>query len=129
MKKLIILAGISSLLFQSCSKGKAETTVLIRVNNQTARQLTDVKVFSSSPDGFTGGERSYGNVMAGASSLYQVHHKVFSIPLFEFNMEGVGKFEIHDLRCPVGINYLEPGKYSLLISEENNYPYVRFIRD
>ena len=130
MKKLILLPGLFTLLLISCSKQDLESKVQIRINNQTGRNLTDISVFSqSSSSAPTNVEKKYGSVSSGNTSKYLTHQSVRYYPFYRFNMQGAGEREMIMLRCGMGIGYLEPGKYSLLIEGDYNSPYIRFVKD
>jgi hypothetical protein len=44
-------------------------------------------------------------------------------------MQGAGAMEMIILRCGMGIGYLQPGKYSLLIEGDYTSPFIRFVKD
>jgi hypothetical protein len=129
MKKLVILIVCLSLVVLSCTKERMEGDILIRVNNQSGKELSDVSVFSLIPGEPGKLERRYGTVMPASISRYQPHKEVASLPLFRFIMQDAGLFEIQNIRCGMGLTYLTPGKYSLIIREENNSPYAYLQKD
>jgi hypothetical protein len=131
MKKLVLLLSFLSLLLNSCSKQDLENKVQIRINNQTGRNLTDISVFSQSSFSSLAAnvEKKYGNVANGKTSKYLVHGFVTYYPFYKFNMQGAGILKTGMLRCGMGIGYLDPGKYSLLIEGDYNSPYIRFVKD
>jgi hypothetical protein len=129
MKKLTILFSLFCGLLVSCSRPELEGGVLIRVNNQTGRQLDNVSIFSHSADWQSERENRYGSVSPGSVSAYGLHQRVYDFPLFTFNMSGLGIFESREIRCGTGLGELSPGKYSLVIMGENDSPFIHFIKD
>jgi hypothetical protein len=127
MKKLLLLGCLFYGLLLSCTKPHDENGVFIRVVNQIDQKLTDISVFSASSDQMAEEERWYGSVAPGTASLYQQHQKVDAVPLVEFTVENIGLFEVRGVRCPSG--FLEPGRYSLVISGDAVYPTLTFIKD
>jgi hypothetical protein len=129
MKRLAVLLSLFLILFVSCSKDEIAGSVLIRVLNQSDKQLNDVSVFSRTFDRTTEVEKNYGSVSSGSFTSYQTHKIAYNYPLFKLIMQDYGSFEAREIRCGVGLAELEPGKYSLLILNGGNCPIVRLVKD
>lgn len=127
MKKLIF-SCLWILCITSCKKEDSIPAVLIRVNNQLSHKIGDVTIFSSTAKGGQV-EKRYGAVSPGSFTLYLSHQVVASLPLLRYTIPGSGAFEVSNIRCAVGLSFLESGKYSLVIKGESSSPVVLFIKD
>jgi hypothetical protein len=128
VKRSVLALATLSIIFLSCSKEKQEGKVLIRVQNQTGQQLSDISIFSVSANTQSEREEKYGSVFPGMSSPYRQYEIVYNLPLFKSFLEGYGAFEVMSV-CGTGLSHLEDGKYSLIIKMENNNPYTYFQKD
>lgn len=127
MKRLILLCLFCSVL-ASCSKEELKNGVWIRIDNQTSKRLDNASIFSDIPNSSDDREVRYGTILSGKTSAYHIHFVVPEFPMFTFYMQDVGLFDPLEIRCGMG-GHLPPGKYSLIVKEESDYPYFDFKKD
>jgi hypothetical protein len=126
--KQFIFPVFFALIFSSCTKDKQQA-IMIRVNNQSQLTLDDMRIYSKTKE-YAEISRNYGDVKFNTASVYKSHEIVPDYPLISFFVEGYGQVQIRNIRCAVGLGFLEPGDYSLLI--EGNSPnsfHFRFVKD
>ena len=112
MKSRLVIFFAVSFLFVSCSKEKGE--IMIRVVNQSEKQVTDVHVISFRYDG-ADVDKNYGSVLPGSASSYYQHEIAWNVPLLRFTMEGTGSVDATMARCGNGLQNLPAGNYSIII--------------
>ena len=114
MKRLLPILCLVSVLSFSCSKEKGD--IMIRVVNQSGKQVSDIHVFSFRYGG-ADVEKNYGAVSPGSATEYRQHEVAWNVPLLRFTMEGIGTVDATMAQCGNDLQNLSVGNYSIIISD------------
>jgi hypothetical protein len=128
--KTAAVCSLFFLLFTACSKKALDESVMIRVKNETAGKINDVKVYSFADTPSADLQKVYGNIDENTASTYLGYTEVYNIPLLSYTITGAGTIDIDKVRCTNPMpSTLPAGRYTLVISGDYTHPEVVFVKD